>query len=114
MKILVCGGRAYRDHARVFDVLDALDRRRPIKTLIQGGADGAEAIAREWAENRRVKVQIYASPMGLADEDAWTTQNQRMLASSRPALVVAFPGARRTADLVQRAKAAGITVLEIE
>jgi len=39
---------------------------------------------------------------------------QRMICEGRPDLVVAFPGDHTTADLVQKAKAASITVLEVE
>jgi len=114
MKILVCGGRAYRDHAKVFDVLDAVDRHRPIKALIQGGENGADAIAREWAQSRHVKLRTPAIPAGIDGEEPWMQHNQQMLDRGQPTLVIAFPGAHRTADMVRRAKAIGVTVLEIE
>lgn len=37
-------------------------------------------------------------------------RNQRMLDEGKPDLVVAFPGGRGTADMVRRAKAAGVPV----
>jgi hypothetical protein len=36
-----------------------------------------------------------------------------MIDQGRPDLVVAFPGGRGTADMVRRARAAGISVIEI-
>jgi len=115
MKILVCGGRTYGDQAKVFDVLDAVDRRRPIKAIIQAGENGAEAIAREWAESRHVKLRTYTvRDKIVCGEACWASKNQRMLDATRPTLVVAFPGARRTADLVSRARAAGLTILEVD
>jgi hypothetical protein len=40
-------------------------------------------------------------------------RNQRMIDEHRPELVVAAPGGRGTADMVRRARAAGIEVFEI-
>jgi len=39
-------------------------------------------------------------------------RNQQMLDEGKPNLVVAFPGGRGTADIVRRARAAGIEVVE--
>jgi hypothetical protein len=41
-------------------------------------------------------------------------RNQEMLAMEAPALVVAFPGGRGTADMVRRARKAGVDVLEVK
>ena len=40
-------------------------------------------------------------------------RNQRMIDEGKPDLCVAFPGGDGTADMVKRARAAGIEVLEI-
>ena len=48
------------------------------------------------------------SPRGAGPE-----RNARMLAEGRPDLVVAFPGGTGTADMVRRAKAAGVRVVEV-
>ena len=41
-----------------------------------------------------------------------SARNQYMIATGAPDLVVAFPGGLGTADMVERAKAAGIEVIE--
>jgi len=41
-------------------------------------------------------------------------RNQEMIDECKPDLVVAFPGGRGTADMVRRAKAAGIRVIEVQ
>jgi len=46
MNVIVCGGRAYFDQAKVDDVLDTLNWRRPIRAILQGGAAGADELAR--------------------------------------------------------------------
>ena len=113
MKVLVCGGRAYADHAAIFDALDTVDRRRPIKAIIEGGESGADAIARDWAESRRVRLRSFSGVEADDEESRWSKRNQQMLDEGRPDLIIAFPGARRTADMIDRARAAGVTVLEV-
>lgn len=58
MKVLVTGGRDYQNRARVFEVLDGIDRERPIDILVHGacGVDryksrGQRALA-EWRKLR--------------------------------------------------------------
>lgn len=50
--VLVCGGRDYDDRAHVFDVLDGIHGAFPIVRIIEGGASGADRLAREWAGER--------------------------------------------------------------
>lgn len=113
MKVLICGGRAYQDRDKVFDVLDRLDHQNPITAVIQGGASGADELARDWADRRRVKIRTYIAGKKKNGRSSWSKGNQRMLNEGRPDLVVAFPGVKRTADMLRRAKAVGATVLEI-
>ena len=53
-KVIVCGGRDFDDKDRVFHVLDRLHARHPRLTIIEGGAAGADRLARWWAITRAV------------------------------------------------------------
>jgi hypothetical protein len=110
MKVLVCGGRSYLDHKRVFEVLDGL---RP-KHVIHGGASGADRCANDWALVRGVRRSIYPADWTRHGRAAGPRRNQLMLDKEKPDLVVAFPGGRETADMVSRARAAGVRVMEID
>lgn len=114
MRVLVCGGRDYEDEALVWRVLDDLLREKGPLTVIEGGATGADRFARRWAQFR---VQ------GHIREDAdWRTygraagmiRNRKMLQLWKPDLVIAFPGGKGTANMVEIARAAGTTIREIE
>ncbi len=118
MRVLVCGGRDYDDHERVYAVLDfiaaeAEDSLDPVDTVIQGAASGADHLASCWATARKVKVEGYRADWHNLGAAAGPIRNQKMLAEGRPDLVVAFPGGRGTADMVRRAKAAGIPTKEM-
>jgi predicted Rossmann-fold nucleotide-binding protein len=45
MRILVCGGRNYRDPKRVREVLSALQAEHKFNVVITGGAPGADSAA---------------------------------------------------------------------
>lgn len=99
--------------------------------IIAGDARGADAMAAEFAktgitgEFKRYKanwddlsqpdaVIKYHKNGKPYDAKAGNRRNQRMLDEGQPDLVIAFPGGRGTADMVWRAKKAGIEVIEIE
>lgn len=110
MRILVCGGRDYADRAQVEAALDAVHRKHGITLLIEGGARGADRLARRWAERRAVPVRTCEAEWNKYRKAAGILRNARMLAEERPEAAVAFPGGSGTADMVARLRAAGVPV----
>jgi hypothetical protein len=112
MRILVCGGRDYDDEETMFRILSKL---RPC-FLIEGGAIGADCLAYRWAKRNLdlgsdwLRIEADWSAHG---KSAGPMRNQRMLDEGKPHLVLAFPGGKGTADMVRRAKRAGVDVLEV-
>jgi hypothetical protein len=111
MKILVCGGRDYTNRARLCSCLDAIQSERGSFHIIQGGADGADALAREWAGSRCEPCTTYRANWSELGRKAGPVRNQRMLDEGRPDLVVVFPGGRGTADMLRRAQLAGVEIM---
>ena len=111
LTVLVCGGREYADLARVFDLLDRNKDR--IGRLVQGGARGADRLAETWALDRRVECASYPAEWDRYGKRAGSMRNLEMLTDAKPDLVVAFPGGVGTADMIRRAKRAGVRVLEV-
>lgn len=129
MKLLVCGGRNYTNPAMVYRTLDDLHRRRPVTEFIQGGANGADKLAKQWAMTKPeiMRWECKAAWTDLSHADAIIKtrhdgtqydamaghrRNARML-EWKPDLVVAFPGGDGTADMVKQARAAGVEVIEV-
>lgn len=91
----------------------ALHEAGPISTLIEGGATGADAIAREWAECHpeveHVRVDADWERHGKA---AGPTRNVIMLRVHKPDLVLAFHKdlhrSKGTRDMVIRALKDGV------
>lgn len=110
-RVLVCGGRDFRDRNLVFTTLDALQPQPWL--IIEGGARGADALAQSWALDRRVTRLTYPAEWNKHGPAAGPIRNARMLAEGKPDLVIAFPGGAGTADMVAKARAAGVEVIEI-
>lgn len=112
MRVLVCGGREYGNAEAVRAALDILHRqaKHDCMVVIQGGARGADYLAREWCSLRAVPYDNYAPDWSIHGNAAGPIRNQRMIDEGKPDLVIAFPGGKGTADMVRRAKAAGIKV----
>lgn len=109
-RVLVCGGRDYSDRRTLYSILDAAHAANPIELLVVGGARGADQLAADWAGMRGVQKQIFSADWEVRGRRAGPERNQRMLNEGKPHLVIAFPGGRGTADMMRRAKVAGVPV----
>lgn len=137
MRVLVCGGRDYgvQPWQSVSDTLfgDTPDtvpvgcwrREREVleqtmqqmkdagmTLLIHGDARGADRLAGDWAERNGVHQLAFPAQWERYGKQAGLIRNMRML-DEKPAIVIAFPGGRGTADMVRRAEAAGVSVRKI-
>ena len=112
-RVLVCGGRAFDDRDLFDAVMSEIASRGRLIRVIQGGATGADALAREWCVRWGYRYEHFPADWRRLGPAAGPIRNQEMINVGRPDLVLAFPGGRGTADMVRRAKAAGIEVREI-
>lgn len=134
MRVLVCGGRTYgrllnlgyppdirrqeqervdREQRLLFDTLDTMKVDKGISAIITGDAPGADRLAARWARRQMLTVHRFDAEWGALGISAGPRRNQRMLDEGKPDMVVAFAGGRGTADMVSRAKKAGVRVIEV-
>ncbi len=130
MRILVCGGRTYDDRDLVWRTLDDYQRYYGSITIIQGGATGADALAKEWCY-RQSNVTLISVPANWGDlshpdalicthadgskydANAGIRSYAEML-DEKPDLVLAFPGNKGTRDMLHRAEDAKKKGMPIE
>lgn len=113
MRVLVCGGRDYEDVVTVYRALDMENHLQGgFDILMQGGATGADEIARQWADEAGVQ-KVTFHYQRKAGKAGGPLRNAAMLQFGQPDLVIAFPGGKGTADMVARARAAYVPIREI-
>jgi hypothetical protein len=104
-------------------ILDRIRKERGITYLIEGGQrtrdpntreiiGGADYFAMRWAKLRGVEFITVKADWDKDGKLAGPIRNSVMLREHNPDLVVAFKGGAGTADLVRKAKKAGIEVLQ--
>lgn len=114
MRVLVCGGRDYRNYETVYEwIRDQVDFGGCV-TVIHGGCSGADNVADYVAGELGLDIEVYPADWKRHGKAAGPIRNQQMLDDGKPDIVLAFPGGRGTADMVRRAKAAGVRVVEVE
>lgn len=112
MRVLVCGGRDFQDYELVKHVLDRLPQ---VTFLIHGDARGADSLAKKWAlEDGTIEILSFPADWKRKGRMAGVLRNHDMIVKGHPDLVVAFEGGKGTADMVFRAKQAGVPVRKIK
>lgn len=121
-KILVCGGRDFgytikggfkvRDNKAINTAVDFIKSLNPT-SIIQGGAKGADEVGLYTSEVLSIPCETFKADWDTHKKAAGPIRNSQMLVEGKPDLVVAFPGGVGTADMVKKAKKAGVPVVEV-
>jgi len=111
LRVLVTGGRDFADRDLLFDGLDELHQERGISLIIHGAAKGADSLAEEWGKARGVETLPCPADWKRHGRGAGSARNKQMLIDHKPDVVVAFPGGKGTANMVEIAEKAGVEVL---
>lgn len=117
MRILVCGGRDYQDKDKVDAILYPICKfilQSEDVIIIEGGASGADKLAKDWALSWQIPVETYKANWEAYGKSAGYIRNKQMLEEGKPDLVVAFPGGKGTANMVSLAEKKRVRVLKIE
>ena len=114
LRVIVCGGRTYKDRATVFEELDRIVRERgPIDVIIHGESKGADRLANLWAEARNITVIAVPADWERYKRAAGPIRNRKMITDHAPDLVIAFPGGTGTANMIGLAHLAFLEVIEV-
>lgn len=111
-KVLVCGSRKWNDKGIIAASLCALKEEHKDLMIIQGGADGADKIAKLWAHHWGVMEVTVDANWGYYHNAAGPVRNRWMLELA-PDLVLAYPlpGSKGTYNMVEAAIKAEIKVI---
>lgn len=115
-RVLVCGGRAFRNISFIESELDRLRASHYFQwdsLIIHGDADGTDRLAGAWAARRGLACMAMAANWNYFGPHAGTVRNTWMIKLAMPNLIVAFPGGEGTADTCFKANQNQIQVLRL-
>jgi hypothetical protein len=126
MKLAVVGSRDFKDYNRMKSILDA----KVIDLIISGGAGGADALAKKYAEEENVPYQEFPAkwndlnhPEALVRTNKWGKQydakagfrRNQDIVDAADALIAFWDGdSNGTNDVITKARVKGIPVETIE
>lgn len=109
-KILVCGSREYSDYEKLKEVLDSITLwyERDEISIISGGAEGADSLAKEYCKNRNLQIEEVLPDWEKYGRKAGYIRNKQMI-EMNPYMVIAFwdgksSGTKITIDLATQKK----------
>lgn len=109
-RVVVTGGRDFKHRGWLWAGLDRLHELKPITHLVEGGADGADRYANEWAKRNNILHTTVYARWREHGRKAGYMRNLEM-AMLMPDLVFAAPGGRGTQMMVEIARAKGLRVV---
>lgn len=86
-RVLVCGGRHWKDYKTIFDEVSKID---DIEVIIHGAARGADTLGGKVADNLNIPTEIYPAQWNKHGRSAGPIRNVEMLTEGRPDIVLAF------------------------
>jgi hypothetical protein len=121
LRLLVCGSRTWTDATLLAEAVEQTvaeyGQGRAGVVLIEGNARGADRLAGVLARARGWELEVYPADWQRHGRAAGMRRNARMLREGRPERVIAcaddLAASRGTADMVRRARGAGIPVLVV-
>lgn len=96
MRLLVFGGRFYSDWSFLYDRIDEAVAGQDLHCVIEGGADGADSMARQWARIRGIPCITHHADWKRHGRSAGPRRNIAMLQLWQPTHAVGFPGGKGT------------------
>jgi hypothetical protein len=114
MRVLVCGGRDFSDQGFLNSILDLYHAKLSFSFVIEGGARGADSLARTWSIKNKIAYKEFKADWEFFGRAAGSIRNRLMLEEGKPDFVIAFPGAKGTENMISQAKLKKVPVLKIE
>lgn len=115
-RVLVCGGRDYKERSLVWAILDAAEP----SFIVTGGQGkqkpnkGADLLAETYAQTHKIPFDVVHADWEAFGRAAGPRRNSEMLLR-HPATqwLIAFPGGKGTADMIKKGWRSGVPSLEI-
>lgn len=115
MRIIVTGGRDYRDRSTIYRVLAEYDCQDPKPVLVHGACrTGTDDIASALARDLGWRLHPYPPRYDLYEDHLAPLMRNRVMARAGADLCIAFPGGDGTHHMIDQALKCGIAIHYID
>ena len=108
MKLIIAGGRNFKDKEFMFTLLNSLHPR--VTEVVCGGATGADTLGAMWAEQNKIPI-IYFLPRWEAFGKSAGPIRNRTMAEYADACAL-FPGGKGTESMFNEARARNLIIYD--
>jgi len=113
-RVIFCGGRDFADYPFILRSVGRLLRDRGWRPAdvraVHGAAPGADTLAARACRALGIEAVPYPADWRRLGKAAGPARNREMLVKELPCLVVAFPGGRGTANMLELAKGRSVPI----
>ena len=102
-KIIISGSRNYNNKEFVYKKLDEILREYKHIVIVEGGATGVDALARQYAIDNYIPYKEFPASWSLFGRKAGVLRNQQM-ADYSDVLIAFYNGSRGTSNMIKEAK----------
>lgn len=111
MKLAVVGGRGFDDWDKLEDTLNYMIPRLGVKTIVSGGAKGADSLAERYAKENKIPFVVFRAEWDKYGNSAGFRRNEYIVQYSD--FLIAFKGGKGTEHSISLARKKGIPVMEM-
>ncbi len=110
MKLVVAGGRKFKDKARVFRILSKIHVEHPDLEIVSGLAKGPDSFGKEWAEANGVKCHEFPANWNKFGKRAGYLRNEEMAEFGTAVLVFWDSVSKGTEHMINLGRKYGLPV----
>jgi aspartate aminotransferase-like enzyme len=117
LKILVSGSRYYKNYRKILSFLTRMKQKHSEVIVVEGGARGADTLARKACEKLNIKCKEYNANWEKYGRAAGPIRNQQMLDDNDDIEIVAIfheelNKSKGTKDMLKRARKANKEIVK--
>lgn len=113
MKVIIAGGREFKNYGRLKNMCDYFLGNLNEVEVVCGMARGADKLGKQYAEEKNFKVAKFPADWEKSGKGAGAIRNEEM-AIYADALILFWDGmSRGSADMLKRAKAHKLKIREV-
>ncbi len=114
MKVLICGGQNISDKNFVFSYLENLHIKRNIQQIVCSDILGANLLASQWAEEKKIDYSIY-QPNAAKDGIAANIVKNKLIFETEKnfSMILSFPGDNNLIGMTSTIKKDNMPVVKV-